>query len=160
MAVRDEIAHAAAQFNLNAGMLAKAWDGLTAEEWTRRPCETTNSLLWIVGHMVWARSRCARMLGSTWEQDWVKRFERGAKPGDGAGYPTPAELQSAWQEVTAELTAGMEKATAESLAAESRPPSMNGKVSGMVDFLALHESYHVGQAAYVRCWLGKDGPVG
>ena len=160
MAVNSEIARAAAQFEVNAGMLAKVMEGLTDEEWKRRPCETTNSLQWIVGHLLWARSRCARMLGSTWEREWVKHFERGAKVGDGAEYPAPAELKATWQEVTAEMTAGLEKASQEVLDRESHRPSMNGKVSGMVDFLALHESYHVGQAAYVRCWLGKGGPVG
>jgi hypothetical protein len=30
----------------------------------------------------------------------------------------------------------------------------------MVGFLAFHEAYHVGQAAYLRRWLGHDGPVG
>jgi uncharacterized damage-inducible protein DinB len=158
--MREEIAHAAAQFNVNSGMLTRVWDGLTAEEWSRRPCETTNSLQWIVGHILWARSRCARMLGSKWERDWVKHFERGSKPGDRDGYPAVDELLAAWQEVTAELTSGLESATEETLEREAHRPSLNGKVSGMVDFLVVHEAYHVGQAAYVRCWLGKGGAMG
>ncbi len=158
--MRDEIAYAAALFQINTGMLAKVTDGIAADEWTRRPSETTNCLLWIVGHMLWARSRCARMLGSQWEREWVKQFERGAKPGDGASYPAPEELMSAWKEVTDELHAGMESATEETLEREAHRPSLNGKVSGMVYFLASHESYHTGQAAYVRCWLGKGGAMG
>lgn len=158
--MREEIVQAAALFNMNAGMLAKATEGLTAEEWTRRPCETTNCMLWIAGHMLWARSRGARMLGSQWEQEWVKQFERGAKPGDGANFPSPEQLMTAWNEVTAELQAGLENATEETLEREAHRPSLNGKVSGMVYFLASHESYHMGQLSYVRCWLGKGGAVG
>jgi hypothetical protein len=30
----------------------------------------------------------------------------------------------------------------------------------MVDFMAYHETYHVGQLAYLRAWLGKPGAMG
>ncbi|HWA93998.1 MAG TPA: DinB family protein [Terracidiphilus sp.] len=158
--MRDEIAHAATLFNLNTSLFAKVSEGIAAEEWTRRPCETTNCMLWIVGHMLWARSRCARMLGSQWQGDWVNQFERGARPGDGTSYPAPEQLLAAWKEIAEELQAGLERATQETLEREAHRPSLNGKVSGMVYFLVSHESYHMGQLAYVRCWLGKGGPQG
>jgi len=160
MAVRAEIAHAAVQFKMNAGMLAKALDGLTDEEWLRRPCETSNSVMWIVGHLVWARSRGARMLGSQWECEWVDCFERGSKAGETTNYPSVEAMKTAWQDVTAELTVGLERADEAVLEREAHRPSLNGKVSGMVDFLATHESYHVGQVGYLRCWLGKSGALG
>ena len=28
------------------------------------------------------------------------------------------------------------------------------------ELLAFHETYHVGQTAYLRCWLGHTGPMG
>jgi hypothetical protein len=40
------------------------------------------------------------------------------------------------------------------------PPTADGKLSGVVHFLAFHETYHVGQAAYVRSWLGHSGIMG
>ena len=39
-------------------------------------------------------------------------------------------------------------------------PSPDGKVSGVVAFLAHHETYHVGQTAYLRCYLGHEGVAG
>jgi len=39
-------------------------------------------------------------------------------------------------------------------------PSFDGKISGSVAFLAFHETYHVGQAAYLRTWLGHEGVAG
>ena len=39
-------------------------------------------------------------------------------------------------------------------------PDADGKLCGTVNFMALHETYHVGQAAYVRSWLGKPGVMG
>jgi hypothetical protein len=40
------------------------------------------------------------------------------------------------------------------------PPSSDGKESGIVDFLAIHETYHIGQASYLRGWLGHKGLMG
>ncbi len=40
------------------------------------------------------------------------------------------------------------------------PPSADGKLSGTVNFMALHETYHVGQVAYVRSFLGHAGVMG
>ena len=44
--------------------------------------------------------------------------------------------------------------------AASGPPCLDGKLSGLINFMALHETYHVGQAAYVRSWLGHPGVMG
>ena len=40
------------------------------------------------------------------------------------------------------------------------PPSPDGKVSGMIRFLVYHETYHVAQAANLRCWLGHKKMMG
>jgi len=40
------------------------------------------------------------------------------------------------------------------------PPSADGKLSGVVNFMAFHETYHVGQLAYVRSLLGHTGAMG
>jgi len=56
----------------------------------------------------------------------------------------------------------MDSVPAEVLAAAATngPPSADGKVSGIVNFLAYHETYHVGQASYLRGWLGHPGVMG
>ena len=40
------------------------------------------------------------------------------------------------------------------------PPSLDGKVSGIVSFMAIHETYHLGQASYLRSWMGHKGVMG
>ncbi len=30
----------------------------------------------------------------------------------------------------------------------------------MVNFMAIHETYHLGQASYLRSWLGHKGMTG
>jgi hypothetical protein len=46
------------------------------------------------------------------------------------------------------------------LEAKAGPPSFDGKVSGLVAFLAFHETYHVGQVSYLKKWLGCVQTVG
>jgi uncharacterized damage-inducible protein DinB len=89
-------------------------------------------------------------------------FERGSNPGDAGKYPSPEELVAAWQEVKAELSAALEEASEEALAAPGpeKIPSFDGKLSGTLAFMAWHEGYHVGQAAYLRRWLGHGQVAG
>ena len=160
MPMPSQLSNAAVAFQMNAQMLNKSYDGLTAEEWQRRPNDTSNCMLWIAGHLVWARSRAAATLDSTWDRPWLSLFARGAKPVDPAQYPSPDEVLAAWKEVSETMTAAMENATEELLEKPASPPSTDGKISGLVGFLSFHETYHVGQAAYLRCWLGHDRIVG
>jgi uncharacterized damage-inducible protein DinB len=69
---------------------------------------------------------------------------------------------AAWNESSARLNAAMESVSEEALAAPatSGPPSADGKVSGIVNFFAYHETYHIGQASYLRGWLGHPGVMG
>lgn len=162
MPVPSQIAHAAASFQMNAQLLDKSLDGLSAEEWHKRPGDSSNSLIWVAGHIVWARSRVLMLLGKEWSRPWLSLFERGSKPGDAAGYPPLEELVAAWKEVKASLSEALEGASAEALAAPGpgKIPSFDGKLSGVVAFMAWHEGYHVGQAAYLRRWLGHGQVAG
>ncbi len=162
MPIPSEIAGAAGTFNQNARLLSKCFEGLTPEEWLRSPSESSNSILWITGHVIWARSVAVRLLGSAWERPWLAQFERGHKHVDGEQYPPAEVLVLGWQEASAALAQALEGATAEVLAAPAPPkaPSPDGKVKGMIDFLAFHETYHLGQVAYLRTWLGHNGVAG
>jgi hypothetical protein len=162
MPVLSQIANAASSYRQNESMLRKSFEGLTTEEWLRRPNESSNHLLWIAGHVIWARGVALGFLGSEWSRPWLPLFARGSKLVDSAQYPTPEEIALAGQEISERLTTAMEEASEETLSKPSpeKIPSADGKISGVLNFLAWHEAYHVGQAAYVRCWLGHSGVAG
>lgn len=162
MPAEGRIAAATHTFRMNAGMLERSFGDLERQEWLRRPAEWSNPVLWIVGHMIWGRSRVLAMLGEEWSRPWLPLFARGATLADDSQYPAPEEMMAAWHDVTAHLSAALDAAPAEALAAPvgEKSPSYDGTVGGMITFLAFHESYHVGQVAYLRCWLGHDGAVG
>jgi hypothetical protein len=63
MPIPDSIAIAAVNFNQNTSFLKKNVEGLTDAEWTRKPDGGANDILWIVGHVTWARSMVLKRLG-------------------------------------------------------------------------------------------------
>jgi hypothetical protein len=162
MPVASQIAHAAGSFRFNASLLEKSIEGLTLEEWQKQPGDCSNGMIWVAGHIVWARSRVLLSLGKGWSRPWLKLFERGSNPGDAANYPAPEEIVAAWHDVKATLTATLEETSAEALAVPGpeKVPSFDGMLSGVVSFMAWHEAYHVGQAAYLRRWLGRGQVAG
>ena len=157
-----EIANTAGSFRMNANLLEKSLEGISGAEWQACPSEASNPLIWIAGHIVWARSRALALLGAEWSKPWLTLYARGAKPASDAECPTPEEVIAAWHEVKAALEAALEKVSAEALSAPApeRIPSFDGKLGGTISFFANHESYHVGQAAYVRKCLGHGQTAG
>jgi len=119
-------------------------------------------MAWLVGHLIWARKSVLGRLGAEWTAPWLGLYARGAKLDPAAARPSPPELLSAWSEVSALLGEALEDASEEALSQPIKqgPPSADGKVSGVINFLAYHETYHVGQMAYLRCWLGHKGVMG
>ena len=158
MPIAPELVTTAHIFKRNEAMLAKAIDGLTPGQWTARPQETANSALWILGHIAWARAMALKFLGAPWTAPWFAHFARGSKPEDASQYPAADEVLAAWKELSGLMPPAFEAATAEAMAAPAQQPSpsFDGTVGGMVSFLAMHESYHVGQVVYLRRLIGRD----
>ena len=162
MPVPAVIATAAENYRFNSGFLEKLVSDLEPEEWLRRPDEKCNHITWIVGHLIWSRERLLARLGTEWSQPWLGDFTRGAKCDDAAAYPSRDAMLDAWREVSGVLAGALDTAAEDTLAQPSTkgPPSADGKVSGVVNFMAIHETYHVGQASYLRGWLGHKGLMG
>jgi uncharacterized damage-inducible protein DinB len=163
MPIAPQIAAAAAMFRQNDALLPKSFAGMTNEEWNRRPNETTNSMLWVVGHMAWSRERTLHFIGGERNTPLLSGFGRGKGSADAPQNPSPEEVVAAWHEVAGVFTAALESATPEMLSAprpEKGPPSIDGMVGGIVSFMAYHETYHFGQAAYISRWLGHAQIMG
>jgi uncharacterized damage-inducible protein DinB len=162
MPVPAVIANAAENYRFNSGFLTKTVSDLSPDEWLRRPDGKCNHIAWIVGHVTWARKQLLSRLGTQWSQPWLGMFARGATCDEGAAYPSSDAILDAWREVSDVLANSLETVSDDLLAQPSPqgPPSHDGKVSGVVVFLAIHESHHVGQVSYLRSWLGHKGLMG
>jgi uncharacterized damage-inducible protein DinB len=101
-------------------------------------------------------------MGKEWSRPWLPLFARGSNVADAGQYPSPEEIVAAWHDVKAALTVALEETTAEALSVPGpeKLPSFDGMLSGAVSFMAWHETYHVGQAAFLRRWLGHGQVAG
>jgi uncharacterized damage-inducible protein DinB len=156
------VATAAENFRFNSRSLKENVSDLSPEEWLKRPSENTNHIAWIVGHMAFCRGRVLHFMGTELTQPGLEVFGRGKKLMEDSAYPSADALLKAWSAAGHALAASFENISEDLLLqpAPVGPPSLNGKVSGIVNFMAIHETYHLGQASYLRSWLGHKGLMG
>jgi uncharacterized damage-inducible protein DinB len=152
----------AMMFRVNQGLVARALDSLTDDELWRRPTDNNNPMLWIAGHVVQTRAALLKLLGEPFDTGWGDLFARGVALQDRARYPSRGDIDSVMRDVTARLHTKLAALDDEQLASPATGPVFPNAqtVADQIAFLALHESYHVGQLAYVRKALGYPALVG
>jgi hypothetical protein len=111
---------------------------------------------------MWARRDVIVRLGADWSKPWLDSFAKGSKCDNNPDYPSPEVLKNAWREVSGILAGALEGVSEEVLSQPSPkgPPTADGKISGAVNCLAIHETYHLGQVSCMRGWLGHKGLIG
>jgi hypothetical protein len=147
---------------LNNGLLSRSLEGVAEEDVWKRPAGASNPIGWIAGHVIESRAALLGALAMPFDTGWGAKFARGAMVDAAAGYPTRAELDAAWhgthsamRDAFATLT---EAKLLEPWTGSPKPGVKN--VSDLIAFFAFHESYHVGQLAYVRKLLGYPALAG
>lgn len=149
-------------FKTNTSLVKKATEDIRPEDWFLKPGDGSNHLLWVTGHLIGSRGGVLKALGSDWSTPWGSLFARGATAAPPEQYPSVEEIRNAWGDVSARLSAAIADAPTQVLAkpAPEGKRSLDGKIGGVVAFLAYHETYHVGQVCYLRKWLGYGQTVG
>jgi uncharacterized damage-inducible protein DinB len=125
-----------------------------------KPGDSSNHMLWILGHLIWCRGIILKTLGAEGGPSWGSLFARGKKPESSDQYPSVEEIRKTWGDLTDRLTASLSSAPADLLAQPHDKPTLDGTTGGFVAFLAFHETYHAGQLSYLRKWLGQGQVVG
>ena len=151
-------------FAINDGFVLPALEGLTRDELWTVPTDRNNAMLWIAGHIVQTRALILGLLGEPVETGWGKLFDRGAPAAtvaDSDRYPSRDDIDKAMREITPRLHAKLRSLDDAYLAGPARLQVPGTRtVADELAFFALHESYHVGQLAYVRKGLGYPGLAG
>jgi hypothetical protein len=148
-------------FSFNEPFLEQAPEGLSYEELWRTPTSHNNPILWVAGHIVQTRATVLQMLGHSADTGWGTLFDRGAKIGDRSQYPSATDMTRVMREVNPRLRAALATITEpELIRSASLPIPGIDILMDELAFFALHESYHVGQLAYIRKSLGYPGLAG
>ena len=146
----------------NDSLLERTFLGVKPEELWTRPTPQSNPMLWLLGHMVTARAALLRGLGDDIDTGLGDLFTRGATLQDASAYPTREKMLEASREVNARLYARLAAVTDTALAQPATRTFTHAvqTVRDQLAFLVMHDTYHVGQLAYVRKALGYEGVVG
>jgi len=144
----------------NEHLLGKALEGLSVEDAWKHPGDA-NPIYWIAGHVTIYRHSLLAALGAGSELPWAAPFKRTMQPDPSAGGPALAEISSSLSSAAPRLAARFAELSDADLAAEApfKLPTPDRTLRGMIAFFAYHESYHLGQIALVRKWLGGPGIV-
>jgi uncharacterized protein YndB with AHSA1/START domain/uncharacterized damage-inducible protein DinB len=149
-------------FSVNDSLASRTFEKVADEDLWRRPTERSNPMLWIFGHMVNTRAQMLKMFGEPFDTGWGDVFDRGAKLVDATRYPTRETVQAVSRNVNSQLYAKLGALTDAELAkpATRAPTPAVKTIADQIAFLVMHDTYHVGQLAYVRKALGHPGVAG
>lgn len=142
---------------LNTRLFRNALGDLSEDDGLVRPNERTNHVAFIAGHLVETRGWMARYVGLAESPAFGGTLEHATTLEQVLTMPSLKEIRVAWDGVSDRLTCRLEALSAADLAAPSsqRFPGVAATVLGGIGFLVQHESYHVGQLAYLRKYLGR-----
>ena len=146
------------QFTLNGRWIENAFANLTDEQAGERLNDRTNTLNFILGHLTAARYMVANLAGADDEFQWAERYGHGQSFDPSAKYPALEEIREAWEKITPILMGRLEQADEAHLSAEAPLPFpvKENTIGNGIAFMAMHESYHTGQAGLCRKALDLD----
>ena len=156
------LAAVAPLFRANDQLFHRALESVKQEDLLRRPHDGSNPLIWIAGHLMTSRVSLTRLAGERLENPWSNIFARGATVDSGIPYPEISEIVSLWDTSSEALMKRLNELDDDELSKPTSFPVPTGDKTkrGGIIFLNFHETYHIGQMAYLRKWLGYSQLVG
>lgn len=146
----------ASLLRLNTHLLLNCVEGLTDAQATARVLPSTNSIAFLVAHLIDARHTLLALLGGIAENPLATVLSDARSIDDVAMLPPLTELRDAWHAVDEALAIRLPELSA-SVLDEPAPqpyPGDDPSLLGALAFLVQHDSYHVGQLALLRRALG------
>jgi uncharacterized damage-inducible protein DinB len=152
------VAPLAAIFELNTDLLLNCLDGLSQAEAQRRLDGGGNSIIFLAAHLADTRHFLLGRLGHPLANPLSRYLADAQRIEDIGEWPSIDEVRRAWLAVSAQLTEvlGLLDGQAVEKPGAHRFPIPDSTPLGMLAFLAQHDSYHVGQAGFIRRQLGKS----
>jgi uncharacterized damage-inducible protein DinB len=151
------IAPLAAIYELNTDLLVNCLDGLTEAEARRRLEGGGNSIAFLAAHLADTRHFIAARLGHPLSNPLTRYLADARTIDEIETLPPLGEIRGAWLAVAEHLAAVLAELGQAEIARQSvhQFPMADSSFVGFLAFLAQHESYHVGQAAFLRRQVGR-----
>ena len=144
--------------DLNTRLFINCLDGIDDATAQKRIKMDTNSMTFIVCHLIDARYYLAEIINLKTENPFKELFEQAQSIDDFKDFPRLKELKSAWLDVSKKLSEFFPELATDELQKESSVdfPIDDNTVLGAIAFLIQHESYHIGQLGFLRKYLGFE----
>jgi uncharacterized damage-inducible protein DinB len=145
-------------YDLNTSLLLNCVDGLTDEEGRRRLSDTGNNVSFLAAHLADSRHFLVERLGRPLDNMLARYLEGARRLEDIREWPSLAQVIGAWRTMAPHLRSVLEWASEPALgvAGAHRFPIDDSTPLGLIAFLCQHESYHIGQLAFLRRQLGHS----
>lgn len=142
--------------DLNTRLFLNSLDGVD-DEAARRRIGDTNHVAFLACHLVDARHYLARALGLESESPFKEILEGAKGIDDVEEFPRLDAIREAWNDVSTKLSGRLASLTSRDLekpAPYTFPIEEGETTLGGLTFLLQHDTYHIGQIAFLRRGLG------
>lgn len=143
---------------VNNYLFGLSFEGIDENLARKQLRDNANSVTWLLGHVASSRFEILGLTGMKAESPWGELFDTSIMKADQTKYPNLNEIKSVWDGITVNLMENLPKLD-ESRLSQPIPfklPTQEQTVLSGLAFLAMHESYHVGQISTQRRMLGID----
>ena len=156
--MHPSVAPLAAIFDLNTDLLINCLDGLSDEDARRRMAGGGNSVTFLAAHLIDTRHFLTARLGRPLANPLAPLLAQAKSIDDIQAWPSLERLRAGWITIAEHLGTALEGLSSDELAKENvhRFPLSDSTALGFLAFLAQHDSYHVGQVAFLRRQLGLE----
>ena len=144
-------------YQLNTDLLINCLDGLSDREAQTRLEAGGNSITFLAAHLTDSRHFLAARLEHPLSNPLARYLADVRSIDDITEWPSLDELRTEWLRISAHLQSVLGELTGDELDEPNvhRFPVDDTSRLGMVAFLVQHDSYHLGQVAFLRRQLGK-----
>lgn len=155
--MQPQIAPLAAILDLNTDLLLNCLDGLSEAEAEHRLAAGGNSVAFLAAHLTDSRHFLAARLGSSLANPLARFLADARGIEEIREWPSLDEIRTAWRAISDHLQRILADLTAAEVSQPDshRFPLADRTLLGVLAFLVQHDSYHVGQVAFIRRQLGK-----
>jgi uncharacterized damage-inducible protein DinB len=151
------VAPLAALFELNTDLLLNCLQDISDADAQQCLAGGGNSIAFLAAHLTDTRHFLVQHLGSPLSNLLARYLADARSIADIRAWPTVDEIRGAWLRVSAHLQSILATLSEADLLEGNvhRFPLGDSTRLGMIEFLAQHDSYHLGQVGFLRRQLGK-----
>ncbi len=146
-------------YKFNLELIEKHTAGLSHEDSLKPLAVDSNSINWLLGHMISARTSIFEYVSfePVWTEDQRVRYRHGSAnvTSDGPDVMRLEKLLADFAESQKRLEAGLRELGTEDLTRKTGYGDWT--LGGRLTYLQFHETHHVGQLMSAASALGRDG---